>query len=377
MPSTILPLVRYQSQFRKGPTGIVFMNLGGPSKTKYTYDFLLRLFSDGDLIPLGPFQKYLAKLIAKIRTPSIEKKYDEIGGGSPIRYWTEIQSQKVCEILDKSNPDTAPHKPYLAFRYSAPLTENTIEAMLKDGVRRAVAFSQYPQFSYSTFGSSINELYRKTMILDPERKIEWSAIDRWPIHEALTLSFANLIKEKLQEFPAEVRDDVVIVFSAHSLPMEIINRGDAYPSEMGATVAAVMQKLNFKNPYRLTYQSQVGPRPWLGAQTADIVNKLEKLADNKGILLVPVAFTSDHIETLHELDIELLEECSNKHKIKRIDSLNGRPEFIERLADLVKEHLLSGQLYSKQLELDCFLGGEKATGTFKKPDKMFGNHKSH
>ncbi|KAK6454422.1 uncharacterized protein RJT20DRAFT_58510 [Scheffersomyces xylosifermentans] len=358
----------------KSPTGVVFMNMGGPSTVKETHDFLFRLFSDGDLIPFGPFQNILAKFIAKRRTPKIEKNYEEIGGGSPIRYWSEFQCKRVCELLDESNPETAPHKPYVAFRYANPLTEDTLQTMLKDGVKRAVAFSQYPQFSYSTSGSSMNELYRQTLKLDPNRTINWSFIDRWPKQKGLVSAFASNINDKISEFPEEDRDMIVILFSAHSLPMDIVNRGDSYPAEVATTVYAIMEKLNFKFPYRLVWQSQVGPKPWLGGQTAKIVGKLEKRDDIKGIILVPVAFTSDHIETLHELDIELVEECENPEKIKRAESLNGNEVFIEGLADLVKGHLQSGELYSNQLELDCKLGGETAKDTFKHPKELFGDH---
>lgn len=356
------------------PTGIVFMNMGGPSKVSETYDFLLRLFSDKDLIPL-PFQKYLAKYIAKRRTPSIEKNYEDIGGGSPIRYWSEYQCQRVCSILDKTNPESAPHKPYVAFRYANPLTEDTLQQMLKDGVERAVAFSQYPQFLYSTTGSSMNELYRKTIELDPKRSIQWSFIDRWPKHRGLVKAFSQHIEDKLAEFPEEDRKDILLLFSAHSLPMDIVNRGDSYPAEVAATVYAIMENLGFSNKYRLVWQSQVGPKPWLGGQTAKIVEKLEKKDEVKGIVLIPVAFTSDHIETLHELDIELKDECEFPEKIKRAESLNGNQEFIEGLAELVQTHLKSGEPYSKQLELDVLLAGEYASDTFKHPSELFGDHR--
>jgi len=356
----------------KPPTGIVFMNMGGPNKTSETYDFLYRLFSDKDLIPLGPFQNLLAKFIAKRRTPSIEERYDEIGGGSPIRKWLEYQCGEVCKILDKISPDTAPHKPYVAFRYAKPLTEDVLVEMKADGVTRAVAVSQYPQFSNSTSASSIHELYRQTQELDPERSIEWSFIDRWPKDKCLINPFAKHILEKLQEFPAEDRDKVVILFSAHSLPMEIVNRGDSYPAEVAASVYAVMEKLNFCNPYRLVWQSKVGPKPWLGGQTAKIVAKLELNENVKGLILVPIAFTSDHIETLHELDIELLEDSKNKDIIKRAASLNDNAEFIDGMAELVKAHLESGEPYSKQLELDWELSKEFTTKTFNHPSEMFG-----
>lgn len=357
--------------FQKGPTGVVFMNMGGPSKVSETYDFLFRLFSDGDLIPFGPFQNILAKFIAKRRTPMIEKNYEDIGGGSPIRYWSEYQVEKVCKILDKTSPDTAPHKPYVAFRYAAPLTDETLKKMLDDGITRAVAFSQYPQYSSSTTGSSMHELYRKTLELDPERSIKWSFIDRWPRSKGLIEAHAQNITEKINEFPPEDRDDVVVLFSAHSLPMEIVNRGDSYPSEVAATVYAVMERLNFSNPYRLVWQSKVGPKPWLGARTAQIFEKLEKNESIKGIVLVPIAFTSDHIETLHELDIELKEDSKFPHKLKRSESLNGSEVFLEGLADLVADHLKSGEKYSKQLELDVILGAPYATDTFEHPRELF------
>lgn len=356
----------------KSPTGIVFMNMGGPNTTSETYDFLLRLFSDRDLIPLGPFQLLLAKFIAKRRTPSIEERYDEIGGGSPIRKWLEYQCEEVCKRLDKISPETAPHKPYVAFRYARPLTEEALEKLKADGVTRAVAISQYPQFSNSTSASSIHELYRKTQLIDPERSIEWTMIDRWPKDKCLVDPFAKNIQEKLEEFPAEDRDKVVILFSAHSLPMEIVNRGDSYPAEVAASVYAVMEKLNFCNPYRLVWQSKVGPKAWLGGLTAKIVSRLELNENVKGLILVPIAFTSDHIETLHELDIELLDDSKNKEIIKRASSLNDNQDFIDGMADLVKAHLESGEPYSKQLELDWELSKEFTTNTFGHPLEMFG-----
>lgn len=367
-----IPQVRFNSSINKPATGVVFMNMGGPSTVKETYNFLLRLFSDGDLIPLGPFQNILAKFIAKRRTPSIEKNYEEIGGGSPIRYWSEYQSKRVCEILDKSSPETAPHKPYVAFRYADPLTEETLIKMKNDGIKRAVAFSQYPQFSYSTTGSSMNELYKATLELDPERSIEWSFIDRWPKNEGFIEAFKDHIEQKINEFPEDKKSNIVILFSAHSLPMQIVNRGDSYPAEVAATVYAIMEKLEFKYPYRLVWQSKVGPKPWLGARTAQIVSKLEKDETVDGIVLVPVAFTSDHIETLHELDIELKEDLAFPDKVKRAESMNGNETFIQGLADLVKDHLKKGKLYSNQLGLDTILGREYSANSFHHPRDIFG-----
>lgn len=332
-------------------TAIVLLNMGGPSKVTETYDFLSRLFADKDLIPLGPLQNYMGPFIARRRTPKIEEQYEAIGGGSPIRKWSEHQAEEACKILDKMSPSTAPHRPYVAFRYANPLTDETYAKMLEDGVTRAVAFTQYPQYSCSTTGSSLNELWRLSKRMDKEKQIQWSAIDRWPTHPGLVEAFADNIKEKLKEYPEEVRNKVVLLFSAHSLPMSVVNRGDPYPAEVAATVYAVMTKLGFSNPYRLVWQSQVGPSPWLGAQTSKTVESYLK-AGQKNLALIPIAFTSDHIETLFELDKEIIGH-HGEPGVKRVESLNGNTKFIEALAKIAADHLKEGGKPTKQMALRC------------------------
>lgn len=164
------------------------MNMGGPATLPEVGDFLSRLFHDRDLIPL-PFQKRLAPLIAARRTPKIKKQYEEIGGGSPILRWTKLQGAEMCKLLDEIHPETAPHKTYVAFRYARPLTEEALDEMAADGVQKAIAFTQYPQYSCSTTGSNLNELYKEIVKRKengaPEGNIDWSVIDRWPTHEGL------------------------------------------------------------------------------------------------------------------------------------------------------------------------------------------------
>lgn len=334
------PFVRFASvQAKNGPTAVVLMNMGGPETVEGTRDFLYRLFSDGDLIPFGRFQKPLAKLISTRRYKKIEEHYEEIGGGSPIRRFSEEQGRLACELLDKLNPESAPHMPYVAFRYAPPLTDEMYEQLLKDGVKRAVAFSQYPQYSYSTTRSSVNELERVIQRLDPERSIEWSYILRWPTHPTFIKTVAAKVRDELAKFPEADRDHVMVLFSAHSLPMTIVNKGDPYVAEVSASAYAVMQSLNFSNPYRCTYQSQVGPQPWLGAQTQKAIQTLEKQAGYKGVVVVPIAFTTDHIETLHEIDIEMREEVTKPELLRRAESLNLDAGYIQAMAEIVKEHL--------------------------------------
>ena len=269
----------------------------------------------------------------------------------------------MCKILDQISPQTAPHKPYVAFRYANPLTEDMYAQLLKDGFGggkggRAVAFTQYPQYSCSTTGSSLNELWKwrtrlegKGSNTDPSGSITWSVIDRWPVHPGLVEAFAQNIEAQLATYTPETRKDVVLLFSAHSLPMSVVNRGDTYPAEVAATVYAVMQRLNFSNPYRLCWQSQVGPSAWLGAQTSDTVQEYVKKGQTD-LILIPIAFTSDHIETLYELDQEVIHEAGHPG-VKRAESLNGNRVFIEALADIAFKHLQSGVSCSRQMGLRC------------------------
>ncbi|KAK5174582.1 ferrochelatase hem15 [Saxophila tyrrhenica] len=370
--ATVIPPVTQDSTSSKGPTAMVFMNMGGPATTDEVGDFLSRLFADGDLIPLGALQNYLGPLISRRRTPKIKKQYADIGGGSPIRKWSEYQASEMCKILDKTNPETAPHKPYVAFRYANPLTEEMYTQLLEDGFGkgkggRAVAFTQYPQYSCSTTGSSLNELWKwrqrmesptrnpNLSAAEAEGSILWSVIDRWPTHPGLVDAFAENITKQLESYPEDVRDSVVLLFSAHSLPMSVVNRGDPYPAEVAATVWAVQQRLGFKNPYRLVWQSQVGPSAWLGAQTSDTVNNFVK-AGQKDLVLIPIAFTSDHIETLYEIDQEVIHEANElgaDGRVRRAESLNGSPTFINALANIAGTHLNNGEICSRQMGLRC------------------------
>ncbi|KDQ53496.1 hypothetical protein JAAARDRAFT_136892 [Jaapia argillacea MUCL 33604] len=315
------------------------LNMGGPSTVPETHSFLKNLFLDSDLIPL-PFQRQLAPWIAKRRTPKIEAQYTAIGGGSPILRYTRSQGAAMASLLDELHPETAPHKAYVAFRYANPLTEETLKEMKEDGVKRAVAFTQYPQYSCSTTGSSLNELYRKGKKEGGDGNgIEWSVIDRWGTHPGFVEAVAQNIEKALLNYPASTRSSTVLLFSAHSLPMSVVNRGDPYVLEVSASVAAVMARLGHSNPYRLTWQSQVGPSAWIGPQTHDAIKGMKTLG-KKQVLLVPIAFTSDHIETLYELDLEYIKEGKEMGlDIERSESLNDSPVFIRALADITASHL--------------------------------------
>ncbi len=336
-----------------GPIAIVMLNLGGPRTQADVGPFLERMFLDRELIPL-PLQNMLGKFIARRRTPKVQVKYGEIGGGSPIYKWTQAQGEGMVRWLDDLLPQTAPHKDYIAFRYADPLTETALKQMQADGVTRAIAFTQYPQWSCSTTGASLNELWREVDRLGMRNAFAWSVIDRWHTHPAFIEAMAAKVREGLAQFEAKDRDGVLILFSAHSLPLSVIERGDAYPQEVGASVQKVMEELGFSNEFLLAYQSDIPPVKWLGPSTEGVIHALGK-KKRKHVLAVPIAFTSDHIETLHELDIEYGELAHEVGiaQFKRAPALNDDPVFIRALAEIARDHICAGELHSSQYKLRC------------------------
>lgn len=334
-------------------TAIVMLNLGGPQNLEQVQPFLLRLFADCEIIQL-PFQGLLGPFLARLRTQRVQANYQAIGGGSPILHWTEQQGEGMVKWLDQLSPATAPHKFYVAFRYVNPLSEDALLQMQADGVQRAVAFTQYPQFSCSTTGSSLNELWRAAHRLGLEHAFQWSVIDRWPVHPGFIDAMARSVQAGLEQFDPSVRRNVLLLFSAHSLPLRVINRGDPYPQEVGASVQAVVQQLGYTHPYLLAYQSQVGPVQWLGPGTQKVIRLLGRQG-HKHVLVVPIAFTSDHIETLFEIDLEYAELAHQAgiRNFKRAPAMNGAPGFQRALAEIVLEHFENRQNCSPQYPLRC------------------------
>ncbi|GBP23388.1 Ferrochelatase, mitochondrial [Eumeta japonica] len=343
-----------KSQSKSAKTAIVMLNMGGPQKVDQVGDYLHRIMTDRDMIQL-PVQSRLGPWIAKRRTEEVQKKYMEIGGGSPIYKWTDLQGTLLCKALDEKLPKSAPHKHYIGFRYVHPFTEEALEEMERDGVERAVIFSQYPQYSCATSGSSFNTIadYYKNRSIP--FNIQFSVIDRWPTHPLLAQVFAERIKEKLANFAEHIRNSVLIMFTAHSLPLKAVSRGDTYPHEVAATVAATMTALNVPNPHRLVWQSKVGPLPWLEPYTDDAIKAYPKKGV-KNMILVPIAFVNEHIETLHELDIEYCQDVAKKagvQQIERAAAPNDHPTFIAAMADVVAKHMEHGPRLGQQFLTRC------------------------
>ncbi|XP_053947366.1 ferrochelatase, mitochondrial [Anastrepha ludens] len=346
--------MRFTATVSNPKTAILMLNMGGPQHTDQVPEFLLRIMTDRDMIQL-PVQSRLGPWIAQRRTPEVQKKYKEIGGGSPILKWTELQGELMCKDLDRISPETAPHKHYVGFRYVNPLTEDTLKQIEKEAPERVVLFSQYPQYSCATSGSSFNSIFYHYRQHSLPNNIKFSVIDRWSTHPLLIKTFAERIREELNKFCETKRKDVVILFTAHSLPLKAVNRGDPYPSEVGASVHLVMQELGKSNPYILAWQSKVGPLPWLAPSTDDTIKGYVKQG-RKNFILVPIAFVNEHIETLHELDIEYCDELAKEvgvEEIRRAAAPNDHPLFIKALSSIVAEHLKDEKPVNPKFLMRC------------------------
>jgi protoporphyrin/coproporphyrin ferrochelatase len=308
-------------------TAVLLLQMGGPDSLAAVEPFLRNLFSDRDIIRLGPafLQPVIARWIARRRAPKVEEQYEKIGGRSPIREFTQAQALALEERLGGD------FRCYTAMRYWRPSTIEALAAVKKAGISRIVALPLYPHYSRATTGSSVNELRRVLALAATEFSVSYieSFHDRPLYIEAL----AEKIAEGLAGFPPG--EEVTILFSAHSLPVSFIESGDPYLSQVQETVRLVME--SFPGIRRdLAFQSKAGPVKWLEPSTElAIVRHAESGCCN--LLVVPISFVCDHIETLYEIDITCAALARERgvENFRRAPSLNTSPIFIDCLAELV------------------------------------------
>lgn len=313
--------------------GVVLLNLGGPDSLDAVEPFLFNLFSDPDIIDFPGsflFRKRLAKLISTRRSPSVIKQYAEIGGKSPLKDYTLQQAA----LLEKKLTELLPAKVYVAMRYWKPSTDEALDAIEHDGIKKVILLPLYPQYSKATTVSSVKEWENR--LNARQKKLDWSLVESYFDQHTYIDAFVERVEQGLQRFPEEVRDDVNILFSAHGTPMKLVKQGDPYSHQIKKTVAAIMNRGAFKQTHTLCYQSKVGPLKWLTPSTPDTI---AELASNgvKHMLLAPVAFASDHLETLFELGIEYRRQAKERGVLQYevTEGLNDSPKFIEALAELV------------------------------------------
>ncbi|MEH2464636.1 ferrochelatase [Nostoc sp.] len=321
-----------------GRVGVLLLNLGGPDKLEDVGPFLYNLFSDPEIIRL-PFrwlQKPLAWFIASRRLKTSQENYKQIGGGSPLRRITEAQGEALKEQLGYLGQEA---DIYVGMRYWHPYTEEAIAQLTQDNIENLVILPLYPQFSISTSGSSFR-LLEKLWQEDPKlQRIDYTVIPSWYKQPGYLQAMAELIAQELDQFPNP--DDVHIFFSAHGVPKSYVEEaGDPYQQEIEECTALMMQTLNRPNVHTLAYQSRVGPVEWLQPYTEDALKELGAQGV-KDLVVVPISFVSEHIETLQEIDIEYREvaEESGIHNFRRVPAPNTHPVFINALADLVIDAL--------------------------------------
>lgn len=327
------------------PVGVLLFNLGGPGDQASVEPFLVNLFSDREIIelPLGALtQPVFARLIAKLRGPSVRRYYGLIGGGSPQLHITRAQASALEARLNAAGAAGGPgFRAFIAMRYWHPSTDEGLEAIRSAGVRRIVTLTLFPHWSKATTGSSQNELDR-TLALPRWRGhgLRITGVDRYADDPLYLDALADTVRQAYEEFPSGVRDRVVILFSAHGLPQKFVDAGDPYVEQIEATRAGVLERIGLPNRQILGYQSRTGPVRWIGPGTDERIRELGR-EGVKELLVVPLSFVSDHIETLYEVDI-LFAGMAVEAGItayRRPRALNTHPMFIEALARLVERHL--------------------------------------
>ncbi len=301
-------------------TGVILLNLGGPDSPGAVRPFLYNLFSDREIIRLGPalLQKPLAWLISALRAGKARRCYGLIGGASPLPRITAAQA----EALEARLREHGDFPVYVGMRYWRPFIEDTVSRMKSDGVERAVSLSLYPQYSAATTGSSEKSLREALSRL----RMEHAAVPPWYDHPRYIDALVDVIRKG-------IKDGTRVLFSAHSLPVGFIEAGDPYAEHVMATIKAVTAKIDV--PWRLGYQSKTGPVRWLSPTTEEVLRALAREGAGD-VLVVPISFVSDHIETLYEIDI-LYKEVAEGLGItmRRAESLNTHPVFIDALSDVV------------------------------------------
>jgi ferrochelatase len=316
------------------PVGVVLLQLGGPDSLETVEPFLYNLFCDPDIIDLPfafLFRRPLARFISRSRAPKVQEFYRRIGGRSPILKLTRRQGA----ALERALAPRMRAKVVIAMRYWHPMTDAAIDELVAAGVKRVILLPLYPHYSRTTTGSSVREWNRRVTARGLPH-LAGEAVGEYCDHPAYVGALVRNIGVALRRVPERDRARVQLVFSAHGTPVKLVRNGDPYQSHIIRTYEAVIRAGDFGLRHHLCYQSKVGPQKWL---EPSLDATLERLAAEGAthLLVVPIAFVSDHSETLWEINIEAKQEA-RELGITYYDmspALNTNPRFVEALADLV------------------------------------------
>ena len=326
---------------------VILFNLGGPDKLENVEPFLFNLFYDPAILNLPRFLRYpLAKLISNRRAPIAKKIYEEIGGASPILKLTIDQSNSLENKLNDEDQKNE-YKCFIVMRCWHPRAENVINEVKNFNPSEVILLPLYPQYSAATSGSSIKEWH--DVCKKNHYNVKTSTICCYPTE-------ANFIDAHIDEIYKKIKDlsNYKLIFSAHGLPEKNIKKGDPYQWQVEQSVNEIVNKMNIKNlDWILSYQSRVGPLKWIGPSTEDVIVENSKIG--KKIALVPIAFVSEHSETLVELDIEYKELAAKNGCVEyvRIPALGVNVNFISSLSNLVinkEDNKFTENLYPPKIQ---------------------------
>jgi ferrochelatase len=312
---------------------ILFLQLGGPENLDEVPGFLYRLFADPDVIRVKPaiLRKAIARSIALARTRASRQLYASIGGGSPIRRWTEAQAAAVEKLLRISGRDVLVRA---AMNCSNPMVEDVVADLAARGARRFLAFPLYPQYSLTTTKGALERSRNAVEQFGGGARLH--EVGSWPTHPGFVASHAEAIGKEIARFPDPRPESVHLLYSAHSIPKKLVTRdGDPYPREVEASIGAINDLLGNRSPWSLAYQSKLGPIEWLGPATLQAIGELGR-REVRQVLAIPIAFVSDHVETLYEIDQLFGEEARRAgiEHFRRTPGLNDQPTFLAALADI-------------------------------------------
>ncbi len=316
---------------------IVLLNLGGPATLADVRPFLRKLFSDPFIIELPGgrlLRPILAWAISTFRTRKVRGYYRLIGGGSPLRRLTAAQARGLGEELSRRGHPGV--RVEVAMRYADPGAEEAVRRLHAAGESTIIALPLYPHECVATTTSSLADLERARDLLAPE--VEIRAVRSYHLHPGYLAAMAARIREAIDRLPVDLRRGAVLLFSAHGVPERLPMRGDPYVAQIKETVDALRALVGSEYEHRLGFQSRTGPVRWVGPGTDTVI---EELRGRPAVVVVPVSFVSDHIETLHEIDL-LFGERARRAGIGlfvRCESLNDSPLFVGALADLAEPFL--------------------------------------
>lgn len=309
-------------------SAVVLLNLGGPDSLTAVRPFLQNLFADPDIfkLPLPRLtQKPFAALISRRRAPEAAKGYAAIGGKSPLLANTQLQADALRQAL----ADGPPADVYICMRYWHPMAAEVVAALRRTGYRRVLLLPLYPQYSVTTTGSSANAFQRECARQHYQPEVQ--LVRQWYDESAYQEAIVETLLAELARFPEPSAERVELLLSAHGLPRKIVDAGDPYECQVRATAASVGARLGWPH-VTLCYQSRVGPLEWLRPYTDDVI-RAKARAGARQVLVYPIAFVSDHVETLYELGIvyaELARACGIAH-YRVAPALNAHPGLIEAL----------------------------------------------